>query len=155
MIPSGKGGLPMIRAAAGHLVASLAAAGHPGPGAPVADRIALVAVAVLAVGAFTVLQVRARPDRWRPPGRERSGRRGGARRGDSRRGDSRRGGGLERRGNPERRGVPDWRTPPSRYGLDVRQDEAPAGNEERYRPDWRYGYPPGREPGPRERGPAS
>ena len=140
----------MIRAAAGHLVASLAAAGHPGPGAPVADRIVLVAVAVLAVGAFTVLQVRARPDRWRPPGRERSGRRGGARRGDSRRG-----GGLERRGNPERRGVPDWRTPPSRYGLDVRQDEAPAGNEERYRPDWRYGYPPGREPGPRERGPAS
>lgn len=50
---------------------------------------------------------------------------------------------------------PDWRTPPSRYGLDAAQDEAPGGNEERYRPDWRYGYPPGHAPGSQERGPAS
>jgi hypothetical protein len=66
-----------------------------------------------------------------------------------------------------RREVPDWRTPPSRYGLGPQQDEAPSGNQERYRPDWRYGYPPSRdpggdqgwsqggEPGRRERGPAS
>jgi hypothetical protein len=142
MIPSGKGGLPMIRATAAQLAAGLAAAGPPEPGAPVAGRIALVAVAVLAVGAFTALQIRARSGHRRPPGRGRPGQRG-------RRGDARRRGGLGRRG------VPDWRTPPARYGLDAGQDETPGGNEERYRPDWRYGYPPGYEPGSRERGPAS
>jgi hypothetical protein len=77
-------------------------------------------VAILVVGAFTVLQIRAWPDHRRA-GRAR----------------------------------PDWRVPPSRYGQDAGQDETPGGNEERNRPDWQYGYPPGYEPGPRERGPAS
>jgi hypothetical protein len=54
-----------------------------------------------------------------------------------------------------RRARPDWRVPPSRYGQDAGQDETPGGNEKRNRPDWQYGYPPGYEPGPRERGPAS
>jgi len=50
-----------------------------------------------------------------------------------------------------RRGTPDWRTPPSRYGQQPRRDEAPGGNDEQHRPDWCYGYPPGRDQG-RDRG---
>jgi hypothetical protein len=86
-----------------------------------AGRIALVAVALLAVGAFTVLQVKARSRRRQAP--------------------SERG---RRRYDPA-----DWRTwpPPSWPGGP--DDEAPFGNEESYRPDWRYGYPPGYEPYPR------
>ena len=96
------------------------AAGHQGGSGPVVGRIALVAVAVLAVGAFAVLQVKARSYRRRPP----SGRRRG-------RHDPRTGGRC--------------RAP---YWPEGRNDEAPFGNEERYRPDWRYGYPPGYEPYP-------
>ena len=96
------------------------AASYQGENGSGAGRIALVAVTVLAVGAYTVLQVKAR---------------------------------LRRRGAMSERGrrrydPADWRTwpPPSWPGG---PDEAPSGNEERYRPDWRYGYPPGYEPYPR------
>jgi hypothetical protein len=92
-----------------------------------ASRIVLVLVAVLAVAAFAVLQIRARSA---------SGRR-------------------SRGPDPGRAGTPDWRVPPRRYAADVPRDEAPFGNQERSRPDWRYGYPPGRDPEHRERGSAS
>ena len=97
------------------------AASYEGGNGAGAGRIALVAVALLAVGAFTVLQVKARSRRRQAP--------------------SERG---RRRYDPS-----DWRTwpPPSWPG--GRDDEAPFGNEESYRPDWRYGYPPGYEPYPR------
>ena len=97
------------------------AASYEGGNGTGAGRIALVAVALLAVGAFTVLQVKARSRRRQAP--------------------SERG--------PRRYDPSDWRTwpPPSWPG--GRDDEAPSGNEESYRPDWRYGYPPGYEPYPR------
>ena len=97
------------------------AASYEGGNGAGAGRIALVAVALLAVGVFTVLQVKARSRRRQAP--------------------SERG---RRRYDPS-----DWRTwpPPSWPG--GRDDEAPFGNEESYRPDWRYGYPPGYEPYPR------
>jgi hypothetical protein len=95
------------------------AADHQGGSGSVVGRIALVVVAVLAVGAFAVLQIKARSYRRRPP----SGRR--------------------RRNDPS-----DWRTLPSLYWPEGRNDEAPLGNEERYRPGWRYGYPPGYDPYP-------
>lgn len=47
------------------------AAGQQGGSGPVAARIALVAVAVLAVAAFAVLQVKAPSARLRPPRRRR------------------------------------------------------------------------------------
>ena len=72
---------------------------------------------VPAVGAFTVLQVKARSRRRRPPSVRR------------------------RRYDPS-----DWRALPPQYWAEGRDDEAPSGNEESYRPDWRYGYPPGYEP---------
>jgi len=99
----------------------LASSYHGGNGSA-AGRIALVLVALLAVGAFVLLQVKAR---WR--------RRGGLR--------SPLGG---RRYDPS-----DWRTwpPPSWPGGPG--DEAPFGNEDKCRPGWRYGYPPGYEPYPR------
>ena len=96
------------------------AAAHQGGSGAVAGRIVLVAVAVLAVGAFTVLQVKARSQRPRPPSEPR-----------------------RRRYDPA-----DWRTQAPPYWPEGRNDEAPFGNEERYRPDWRYGYPPGYEPYP-------
>jgi hypothetical protein len=41
----------------------------------------------------------------------------------------------------------DWRAaPPPRRPAG--QDETPLGRQERSRPDWRYGYPPGYEPYP-------
>ncbi len=83
-------------------------------------RIALVAVAVAAVGAFTVLQVMARSRRRRPP---------------------------TSRGHRSL-AASDWRTLPPPYQTQSRDDEAPPGNEESHRPDWRYGYPPGYDPGP-------
>ena len=143
MIPETTGHL------ASHLAAGLAAAHHPGQPGPATGRIVLLAVALLAVGAFALLQVRARSRQQRPPSPDRARRHGlTGRRRDA---DPRRDAG--------RRGAPDWRTAPSRYGRDASADEAPAGNQERYRPDWRYGYPPGYEPGyepgRRERGPAS
>jgi hypothetical protein len=45
----------------------VAIAAHAGGGGSVAGRIALVAIAVAVVGAFTVLQLRARSGRRRPP----------------------------------------------------------------------------------------
>lgn len=83
------------------------------------SRLALVTVTVLAVGAFAVLQAKARAYRRRPPSERRRGRR-----------------------------PSDWRTLPRPYWPEGRDDEAPSGNEQRHRPDWRYGYPPGYEPYP-------
>jgi hypothetical protein len=93
------------------------AAGRQGGSGSVAGRIVLVVVAVLAAGAFTVLQIKARSRRRRPPSRRR------------------------RRYDPS-----DWRTLAPPYWAEGRDDDAPFGNEESYRPDWRYGYPPGYEP---------
>jgi hypothetical protein len=95
------------------------AAGHQAGGVPVVSRLALIAVTVLAVGAFWVLQAKARAHRRRPPSGRRRGRR-----------------------------PADWRTLPRPYWPEARDGEAPFGNEERNRPDWRYGYPPGYEPYP-------
>jgi hypothetical protein len=95
------------------------AAGHQSGSGSVLGRIMLVGVAVLAVGAFTVLQIKARSRRRRPPGPA-------VRR---------------RRYDPS-----DWRALPPQYWAEGRDDEAPFGNEESYRPDWRYGYPPGYDP---------
>jgi hypothetical protein len=113
------------RMAAGHRAAVMTpvawlATGHQGGSGSVAGRLALVAVAVLAVGAFAVLQIKARSRRRRPSA------------------DRRR-----RWYDPS-----DWRTLPPPYWPEGREDEGPLGNEERYRPDWRYGYPPGYEPYP-------
>jgi len=103
------------------------AAGHQGGSGAVTSRIVLVAVAVLAVGAFVMLQVKARSHRPRPPSEP-----------------------GRRRPEPFNPFNPsDWRTLPPPYWPEGRNDEAPFGNEERHRPDWRYGYPPGYEPYPR------
>ena len=94
------------------------AAGQPGGSGSAAGRVALVATALLAVGAFAVLQISNQSGRRRrPPGR--------------------------RRYDPS-----DWRTLPPPSWPAGRGDEAPPCNEERYRPDWRYGYPPGYDPYP-------
>jgi len=95
----------------------LAAGQHGGSGS-VLGRIVLVGVAVLAVGAFTVLQIKARSRRRRPPSPRRC-----------------------------RHDPCDWRALPPQYWAEGRDEEAPLGNEESHRPDWRYGYPPGYEPG--------
>ena len=95
------------------------AAGHQAGSVPVLSRIALVTVTVLAVGAFAMLQGKARSDRRRPPTERRRGRR-----------------------------PSDWRTLPRPYWPEGRDDEAPSGHEERYGPGWRYEYPPGYEPYP-------
>jgi len=98
------------------------ASSYQGGNGSAAGRIALVLVALLAVGTFVLLQVKAR---WR--------RRGGLR--------SPLGG---RRYDPS-----DWRAwpPPSWPGGP--DDEAPFGNEEKCRLGGRYRYPPGYEPYPR------
>jgi|SRR5580692_813491 hypothetical protein len=98
------------------------AAGHQGGSGSVVGRVALVAVAVLAVGTFAVLQIKARSQRRRSP----SGRR--------------------RRYDPF--DSSDWRALPPPHWPGGRDDEGPLGNEERYRPDSRYGYPPGYDPYP-------
>jgi hypothetical protein len=103
------------------MVAVWLAASYQGGSGSDAGRIALVAVAVLAVGAFTLLQVKA----W-----------------------SRRRGALSSPGR-RRYDPADWRTFPPPSWPEGRPDEAPAGNEESCRPDWRYGYPPGYQPYPR------
>jgi len=94
------------------------AAGQQDGSGSVAGRVALVAVALLAVGAFAVLQICNRSDRRRPPSERR-----------------------RRRYEPS-----DWRTLPPAYWPAGRDGEAPPGNEQSYRPDWRYGYPPARRP---------
>lgn len=87
----------------------LAAAG-PGASGSALGRVVLVAVAILAVGTFVILQVKARSRR-------------------------------------RRRRPSDWRAiPPPRWPAE--QDEPPSGHQERSRPGWRYGYPPGYEPYP-------
>ena len=83
------------------------------------SRLALIAVTLLAVGAFVVLQAKARAHRQRSASKRRRARR-----------------------------PADWRTLPRPYWPEGRDGEAPSGNEERNRPDWRYGYPPGYEPYP-------
>jgi hypothetical protein len=98
---------------------SFGLAGYQGGSVPVISRLALIAVTVLAVGAFGVLQAKARARRRRPPSGRRRARR-----------------------------PADWRTLPRPYWPEGRDGEAPFGNEERNRPDWRYGYPPGYEPYP-------
>jgi subtilisin family serine protease len=99
--------------------AGTSAARQAGGSSSAAGRVVLVAVAVAAVGAFTVLQVMARSRRRRPP---------------SSRGHR----SLD---------ASDWRTLPPRYQTEARDDEAPSGNQESHRPDWRYGYPTGYDPG--------
>ena len=42
----------------------------------------------------------------------------------------------------------DWRTYPPEVRPGDRNPGTPYGDEERSRPDWRYGYPPGYEPYP-------
>lgn len=112
-----------VEAAVTGLPAAWVAAGHPGgSGSVVAGKIALIAVAVIAVGAFTILQIKARASL--PPPAEHN------------------------RGRYDPVG---WRVPPAPYGTEGQHGEAPFGNEERYRPDWRYGYPPRRDPGTRLR----
>ena len=102
------------------------AAGHQAGSGAVTGRIALVGVALVAVGAFAVLQVKARSHRQRSPFESR-----------------------RRRHEPFNPFNPsDWRTLPSPHWPEGRNDEAPFGNEERHRPDWRYGYPPGYDPYP-------
>jgi hypothetical protein len=98
--------------------AAAVAAGRQAGSGSIAGRLALVAVAVLAVAAFAVLHARARSRRRRPPSHAR------------------------RRYDPS-----DWRTLPPPYWPEGHRDE-PAGREQRYRPDRRYGYPPGYEPYP-------
>jgi hypothetical protein len=97
------------------------ASSYQGGNGSAAGRIALVLVALLAMGAFALLQARAR---WR----RRSA--------------------LRRPLGRPRYDPSDWRTwpPPSWSGG---PDEAVFGNEEKCQPDWRYGYPPGYEPYPR------
>ena len=97
------------------------AVGHQGESGSSAGRVALVAVALLAVGAFAVLQLKARSRRRAAPSER-----------------------LRRRYDPS-----DWRTWPQPSWPEGRADEAPFGNEESCLPDWRYGYPPGYEPYPR------
>src|SRR5271155_5369924 len=83
----------------------LAGGGPSGRGVPVLSRLALMAVTVLAVGAFWVLQAKARAHRQRPASGRRRGRR-----------------------------PADWRTLPRPYWPEGRDGEAPLGNEERNRP---------------------
>ena len=97
------------------------AAGQPaGGGGSAAGRIALVAVALVAVGAFAVLQLRARSDRRRPPSERR-----------------------RRRYDPA-----DWRALPPPSWPAGRDDETPAGHQQACGPDWRYGYRSGYDPYP-------
>lgn len=95
------------------------AAGAPGGHGSIAGRIALVVIAVAAVGTFTVLQIMARSGRRQPPAEPR-----------------------RRRYDPS-----DWRVPPPPYATAGHGGEEPSGNAEQHRPDWRYGYPPGYDPG--------
>ncbi len=99
--------------------AGTSAARKAGGSSSAIGRVVLVAVAVAAVGAFTVLQIMARSRRRRP---------------SSSRGHH----SLD---------ASDWRTMPPKCQTEARDDEAPSGNEESHRPDWRYGYPPGYDPG--------
>lgn len=77
-------------------------------------RIVLVAIAVAAVGAFTLLQLRAWERRRCPPARVRRSRQ-----------------------------VHDWRTLPPRYEDDPGNGEMPVAQPENYGPLWRYGSPHG------------
>jgi hypothetical protein len=90
------------------------AAGHARGSSPLLGRIALIAVAVAAVGAFTLLQIMA-----------------GSRRGRSPRVRGRRS-----------RAVYDWRTLPPQYD-DDETDELPFADHDGYGPLWRYGSPQG------------
>ena len=83
---------------------------------PVLGRIALVAVAVAAVGAFTVLQIKA----WsRPPSRP-------ARPARTARGR-------------QARAVADWRTLPPQYSDGAADEEVRPCGQDDYGPLWRYG----------------
>jgi len=53
-----------------------------------------------------------------------------------------------RRSRGRRSDPSDWRALPPPSWPGGRDGEAPSGNEERCRPDWKYGYPPGYEPYP-------
>ncbi len=105
------------------MTAAWLAAGQQSGSGSALGRVVLVAVAVLAVGTFAVLQARARSQRRKPP--------------------------SDRRRRRRRHDPSDWRTLPPPQWPEGRDDEPPFGNEERYRPDWRYGYPPGYDPYPR------
>jgi hypothetical protein len=94
--------------------ARAAGASQPDASGSAAGRIVLVAVAVVAVGAFAMLHVMARSRRDRPP----SGR---------------------RRRPPD---VSDWRTLARRYQDAAGDDEPLSGHEAHYPAGRRYGYPP-------------
>ena len=97
------------------------AASYQGGSGSGTGRIALVTVALLTVGAYAALQLKARSRRRQArPGR-----------------------------GPRRYDPADWRTFPPPSWPEGRLHEALPGNEESHRPDWRYGYPPGYEPYPR------
>ncbi len=102
------------RLTAASLSAASAAGQAPRSGSA-AGAIVLVAVAVAAVGAFTVLQIMARSGRRRVPA-------GGGRRA---------------------RAACDWRTLPPQYQADAGRAGTPAADHDGYGPLWRYGSPHG------------
>lgn len=88
------------------------AAGHADRSSSLLGRVVLIAVAVVAVGAFAVLQVLAR-SRRRPPGA----------------------------GTRRPRDVYDWRTLPPKDESDPARDAMSVADQEDYGPLWRYGVP--------------
>ena len=102
------------RLTAATLPAAVAAGQASGSGA--AGRIVLVAVAVAAIGAFTVLQIMARSGRRRAP---------------------------VSRGRRARAAACDWRTLPPQYEDEAGRAERPAADHDGYGPLWRYGSPHG------------
>ena len=107
---------PRLTAATVSAAVSAAAAARQAPGSGTAGRIVLVAVAVAAVGAFTVLQIMARSGRRRAP---------------------------VSRGRRAHAAACDWRTLPPQYEDDAGRAERPAADHDGYGPLWRYGSPHG------------
>ena len=104
------------------MITTWVAAGSANESGSAMGRVALVAVAVLAVAIYVLLLVKAR-----------SGRAGTGR----------------RRYDPwDWRTYPPESRPGGHDAPGGRDGRAPYGNEESRRPDWRYGYPPGYEPYP-------
>ncbi len=103
------------RLTAATLAAASAAGQAPGSGSA-AGAIILVAIAVAAVGAFTVLQIMARSGRRRAP---------------------------VSRGRRARAAACDWRTLPPKYQQDAGRAEKPVTDHDGYGPLWRYGSPHG------------
>lgn len=111
---------------------------------PALGRIALVAVAIAAVSAFTLLQIRARTQR---PGARRAAL--AARRGPGLGARRRPISGARRRARAGR----DWRTLPPPYSASAPGEQPPLRDHDDYGPLWRYGSPRGygRDYGPGHR----